>query len=231
MPITIVKENKKYRIRGRGTCISLGHIIGEHFNKYELKNDILSKKLKIDKLDDEDILEYISSESWEMLHVNREDLVNWIEFKNDQLQDDLIGIIRDDVTSLRKTVTDLGSQIEVLCRHISKQNKALLLPQIVKLKDVAEILPDYNIGSLRNMLARNKHENTEKGVYESRLEIGPFRLKFWKPLTGKTWIADKTEYDPQKSITVSGRFQQEIRDRLKHGKKILIDDLVKFFFI
>ena len=230
--IKIEKVQGKLKLVGKGQQVSMNQLFSEHLNENEIRVDILNGRLKLDGFDgsQEELIEYVFHDSWGMLRCTRDDLKTYLEWKNDEKSESKFKEIQRQVTSLETHIQYLTDQINVLSKHMSQRN-GCGKPEVVTLKDIKELFPEYSLGSLRNIISRNKYRDENEKCYKSLLEIGQFRLVFRKPLNGKRWVADSLDFDPQKAVTLSGRFQQTVRERLKHGKKSQLMELVKLFFL
>ena len=220
--IRIARDSRgKFYIDGEAVYVAIKKLISRDlFTSDEVRADIMRGDLIVQGFQDsgvEELVEFVHSESWDSHMVYTGDLKEYIKVKNRYLEINQFNDIKSELEYNRKLIMGQSDLIRMMSSELMTLKKNFSTPSYVTIDEVHKLFPQYNINSLRNMVARNKYFDEKMKMNRSSLHIGEFRLEFRKPTGTKKWLADRVDYVPEKSKTYDTKFKEQIMNRLQHG--------------
>jgi len=199
-------------MEGMGSKIPL-HRLLDQFDVTILMADVLSGNLIVDtRLTN---VALVSSKSFRNYAVDRENLQNYLELKSSQIAKDKYNIVLEHIKSLERKLETQADIYQLVLKKVEVIIQSLNLNSEVTLNDVAECFPEHQIGSLRNILGKNKYFDEEKNIFRSYINIEGFHLPFRKIKKGRKWLADRIDFEMESEKTNSYDFKRTVSSRVK----------------
>lgn len=216
----------KYKIAGDGVRVAIHRLFGDKaFSEDEVRNDILNKRLIVNGFEKDELQELLQlflNDSWSSQVIDRDNLEDYLEFKNNESQQNLYQQLLEELRINRKTINEQSEMLRMLSGELVSLKNEYNQPSFVTVEEVAKLFPQYNINSLRNIIARNRYHDEVYKMWRSYIHIAEFNLSFRKPDGTKKWIADKVDFIKERPKTFDQKFKEKIYKRLLAGVRYFV---------
>jgi hypothetical protein len=203
-----------YLITGKGQIMSLSKLV-PLFGEVVVRSAVITGQLQLDGFsypdDYEEIISAMGGQNWDSYAVERDCLTGWLATK--QGREGRLDILVNELACQRETLEKIYGAVAFLTAEVARlRHRTDPIKTRSSIKEVAEAFPQYKVNSIRNMVGKHKHFDSELGMYVSVLKIEEFEIEFRKNKNSRSWHASRVELQRQISKTYNYGFSNRVAE-------------------